>query len=820
MTSGATFGDFLDDARRQLAATVRAPAGGEDLRDTTQSIRRVIVVLGRYARDIAAAAGTGPDQGPDAEPPWQQAAVAAHRGLNQAARCLTPPTSPKLNLGTRPSVGTARQMDGAAVVLQAGRELLDTHVGLTPDGTPILRTEWAPALTSPPVRRALLAEVADLAAQVAATSDQIAVAPGWRGAPGPRRALREASQRLRMPAEFVQAASQHEPVPAAQRELLRAFPGSALPPRRLPGHGDDIADLREGAIVAAQRIRRSAWCTATRTAPAITTDSLRHNADASTLTSYHCELLLRAAADRAAAHFPAPDASQEITRAADAAGRARASWLAVARTLRRITIETPDEVAQPPGETSDLALWTGRLTYADPSWTLASGPAHQTRPPTALAGNLADIRLLISAVHQTLDCLEANAGAEHDQLQAAARAGRILVPALSLPRAETCDPFIAAPQSRITDLLGVYRTAGQASAHAATVACGIAGWVGAPSRVLATARAATGTDARWRSAPHTIARNGPHWPGPLETSMRDLGVTSPWLLQRAIALDRASTQLIMDAAAEPGARRDRSPAQASGRSAATTLGALAAAADRDSAEPFNVPTARPEPPERNMQAAASLNLDAALDESGPDRQADDATAGPTAVGVRRRLRALAARSWSPQSIADETGIPAPLISSLFGRNPRDLSPDQRLAIANAYDKVWDRDPPARTRDQREACELARSLAASRGWAPPQAWDDAQIDRPDGRPSSDWKPRNRTSRRAVDIVEDAQFVRDYGGYRDADKNQIAMRLGVSRDQLDQAYCRTRRYAARSSSADAEAFPHGQASAQAEPREAEP
>src|SRR5580704_10531533 len=430
MTSGVSFGDFLDDARRQVAATGRAPAGGEDLRDTTQSIRRVVVVLGRYARDLAAAPGTGPRQRHEPQSPWQQAAAAAHRELNQAARYLTPPTSPKLNLGTRPSVGTARQMDGAAVMLQAGRELLDTHVGTAPDGTPIHRTEWAPALASPPVRRALLAEVADLAARVAATSDQIAAAPGWRGAPGPRRVLREAGQRLRIAAEFVQAASCHEPVPAAQRELLHAVPGSALPPRRLPGPGHDIAGLRDGAIVTAQRIRRAAWRTASQTAPAITTNSLRHNADASTLTSYHCELLLRAAADRAAAYFPALDASQEIIRAADAAGRARASWLAVARTLWRITIETPAEVAQPPGETSDLALWTGRLTYTDPGWTLTSGPAHQTRQPIALACNLADIRLLISAVHHTLDSLEANAGAEYDQLHAAARAGRILVPSL------------------------------------------------------------------------------------------------------------------------------------------------------------------------------------------------------------------------------------------------------------------------------------------------------------------------------------------------------------------------------------------------------
>jgi transcriptional regulator with XRE-family HTH domain len=223
-----------------------------------------------------------------------------------------------------------------------------------------------------------------------------------------------------------------------------------------------------------------------------------------------------------------------------------------------------------------------------------------------------------------------------------------------------------------------------------------------------------------------------------------------------------------------------------------------------------------------MRAAASLDLDPVLDQSGIDQQADADAVGPTPLGVRRRLRALTARSWSPQAIADETGIPASLISSLLGGIRHDLNPDQRLAIANAYDKIWDHDPPASTRDQREACELARSHAASRGWAPPQAWDDAQIDQPDGRPSPDWKPRKRTTRRAVDIVEDAQFVRDHGGYNNADDTQIAMRLGVSRDQLDQAYCRARRYSSRNAIADIEAEPllWGQGSAQAEPREAEP
>jgi hypothetical protein len=62
---------------------------------------------------------------------------------------------------------------------------------------------------------------------------------------------------------------------------------------------------------------------------------------------------------------------------------------------------------------------------------------------------------------------------------------------------------------------------------------------------------------------------------------------------------------------------------------------------------------------QSMQAAVSLDLDGTLDRSGLDEEADDDTAGPTALGVRRRLRALTARSWSPQALAEQTGIPAP-----------------------------------------------------------------------------------------------------------------------------------------------------------------
>jgi len=184
------------------------------------------------------------------------------------------------------------------------------------------------------------------------------------------------------------------------------------------------------------------------------------------------------------------------------------------------------------------------------------------------------------------------------------------------------------------------------------------------------------------------------------------------------------------------------------------------------------------------------------DQSG-DRSAGSGPSenlGPSAVGTRRRLRALAARSWSPQAIEKETGIPAQLIRrDLDGYD--DLAPNLAGAVAAAYDRLWDRVPPTATRADREAAAAIADRAARSGWAPPLAWDDDQIDLPGARPEQGWRPRPRTSRRAADLVEDAEFVREHGGYRDASTAQVAMRLGVRRDRLDQAYSRARRYAAR-------------------------
>lgn len=116
-------------------------------------------------------------------------------------------------------------------------------------------------------------------------------------------------------------------------------------------------------------------------------------------------------------------------------------------------------------------------------------------------------------------------------------------------------------------------------------------------------------------------------------------------------------------------------------------------------------------------------------------------------------------------------------------------------MAAAYDRLWDQRPPAKTAADRQDADAAARHAAAMGWAPPLAWDDDLIDLPDAQPEPGWRRGSSTQRRAVDLAEDAEFVRARGGYRDASLELIAMRLGVTSNHLDVACRRARRYAAR-------------------------
>jgi len=150
----------------------------------------------------------------------------------------------------------------------------------------------------------------------------------------------------------------------------------------------------------------------------------------------------------------------------------------------------------------------------------------------------------------------------------------------------------------------------------------------------------------------------------------------------------------------------------------------------------------------------------------------------TAIGTQRRLQALMTRCWSLQAIARAEGLRAPQLARAL-ENPAVITPKLAADVSAAYDRLWNVKPPRQTQAERDLADAAGKAARIRGWAPPLAWDDDQIDRPDAEPEPGWKRSNRTTMRAVDLAENAEFVRSTAGYQQASQGVVAGRLGVSR-----------------------------------------
>ena len=111
--------------------------------------------------------------------------------------------------------------------------------------------------------------------------------------------------------------------------------------------------------------------------------SLHQVAAASTVTSHNCRVVLQTlttgisgrGSDRLRA---------DLAEAAEAASHARLAWRRVAGALDQVVTDGRGHVSPVAVETRDLAIWTGRLAYAEPEWTPSSGPRREIRPPESL----------------------------------------------------------------------------------------------------------------------------------------------------------------------------------------------------------------------------------------------------------------------------------------------------------------------------------------------------------------------------------------------------------------------------------------------------
>jgi hypothetical protein len=148
-----------------------------------------------------------------------------------------------------------------------------------------------------------------------------------------------------------------------------------------------------------------------------------------------------------------------------------------------------------------------------------------------------------------------------------------------------------------------------------------------------------------------------------------------------------------------------------------------------------------------------------------------------------------ARAWPITEIAGRAGVPGTRLEQLL--RYLKAAPDDARRIAEAYELLWDQVPPLDTPARRRAAGQALQRACRSCWPPPMAWDDDKLDDPDGCPAAGWRRRRSPRYRPADLAEDARFVREHGGYRNASAREVALRLGVSRNQLEKALSRAGR-----------------------------
>lgn len=98
------------------------------------------------------------------------------------------------------------------------------------------------------------------------------------------------------------------------------------------------------------------------------------------------------------------------------------------------------------------------------------------------------------------------------------------------------------------------------------------------------------------------------------------------------------------------------------------------------------------------------------------------------IGTVRRIQALCAIGWSLKRQEQMAGR-APGTFTDVSRRPL-VRAATAATVGALYDRMWDTPAPAGN-----SADAARRIAASRGWAPPMAWDDDSITDPAALPAT-------------------------------------------------------------------------------------
>jgi hypothetical protein len=487
VTVNATFGEFLDLARRYAATAEDAPVErpGGLVGGVLLELRRLTAVMTSYLDD-AVRAGDLTQRSPSQS--WEHSVLQQRQYLQHASRLLSmswpgapPPIRPRPQVaeGNAQAQGLSRIADA----LSAGRELMLSHYEPAPWGGLAGRSRWAPALATESIILAVSSEMGTWS-QVAATwTGWVAGVSPWHNA-GAREALGYAQTMLQAAATVP-----HPDEGTFREELLRAIPYHA-PPQRLPPHeAEGHAELCAGIVASAERLRAAASSPA-RSGHLMSGPAWQDSSQACAIALDLASRAMPMLADRAGHMSMSLPTAPEAGGAPAALATARDAWLAINRCWRVITTDTQDPVSLFTEDASDLALRMGRLVSGNPRWTAAW---HQAPGDGAnLAPDEQGLHLALAAIHHAVDAIEHVARADLRGVQAAAKARRLYMPSNIIGGvALEKRLYLPALADRVYLLQCACQAAIDTSAQAAQMLDALALQYGTPSKPIALVRKVT-----------------------------------------------------------------------------------------------------------------------------------------------------------------------------------------------------------------------------------------------------------------------------------------------------------------------------------------
>lgn len=141
-----------------------------------------------------------------------------------------------------------------------------------------------------------------------------------------------------------------------------------------------------------------------------------------------------------------------------------------------------------------------------------------------------------------------------------------------------------------------------------------------------------------------------------------------------------------------------------------------------------------------------------------------------ATGTRRRIEALVWCGWSLARLSARLGTSDSHARKIL--TSRRVAAATERAVRELYRELWSQAPPEAAPYDRRAASRARSFARARGWVPPAAWDDDEIDDPAARPAEGWERGDRREYGA--LAEEAAELAGHGEHPE----MIAVRLAAS------------------------------------------